>query len=428
MKTSKLHKLPLFISLVLLFYSCGINKLSLDGISNTYQGTVFLSNGEKKTGYITMPQPSSKSVLFKGQDNTSELSINATDVDKIVFEYAGNHQVVRYMPIKKVFGRTSAIWVLQVAEGRYASAYIGAERYSLNPDGTVKLEGTRQVINTGTSRAIIQPSFPVYMLKEGGKALVNVALKEGIKFEGSAFRSGVSHYLFDDPTLCEHMRQEKWDFDNIGTIITNYDPHRGNNELVIDGKVIEPKKRSLLTNDFDGEMFFSLEAAFPTDDLYGPQFGLGIRTSKYKFLTYGADLGFASAKYIDQVKWLENHPVITGKPETPATDTDFSKSTLFRVNAFAGGQLPFCFGKIYVIPAAHIVLGGMVGSGYNTLYYGPMGTLDLGFRLKRGDIFFIGAGYRHNISLISDKESSSVTGFDAYEPYGNLLVRIGYKF
>lgn len=305
------------------------------------------------------------------------------------------------------------MWLVQVAEGPYVSAYIGAEGYRLNADGTVELVGTRQVIGTGHGTAIINPSFPVYMLKGGNKASVNVGLKEGVSFEGSAFRSGVSRYLSDDPTLCEYMRQEKWDFDNIATIMMNYNLHRGNSELVIDGKVIIPKKRSILTNDLDGEMIFALEAALPADNLYGPQFGLGIRSSKYKFFSYGGDLGFASVKYIDDVKWIENHPMITGQPETPATDADFSKSTLFRFNAFAGGQLPLRFGNVYLVPAAHFVFGGTLGTEYSTFYYGPMGTLDLGFRLKHGDIFFVGAGYRQNIPLKGEeaKAEASVPGF-----------------
>ena len=430
MKIKVLHKTLLLFSLAFIFSSCGINKLLSGAANGTYPGTVYLSNGEKKNGYITMPGSSSKVVQFQEQNNGVNFSIDASDIEKLEFGSGFNTQTMRYLPVKGMFGKIKKYWLLQIGEGEYLSVYIGAENYNIGVDGNVSLIGTRQVINNGSGTAIINPSFPIYMQRNGDKAFINVGVKGGVSFEGSTLRSGISRYLYDDPTLCEYMRQEKWSFDNIPTLAINYDPYRGNKELVIDGKVIEPKKKSVLTNDLDGEMIFYIEAALPSDDLYGTQFALGLRSSKYKFFSYGGDLGFASAKYVDDVKWIENHPIITGKPATPVTNADFSKSTLFRFDAFVGGQLPFRLGNVYLVPAAHIVLGGTLGSGYDAFYYGPMGTLDLGFKLKHGDIFFIGAGYRRNILLKGQgaKDEASFDGFKAYEPYGNLLLRVGYKF
>ncbi|MCL1942711.1 MAG: hypothetical protein FWF54_04075 [Candidatus Azobacteroides sp.] len=80
--------------------------------------------------------------------------------------------------------------------------------------GNLKLVGTRQVIDTEHSRAIIQPSFPIYMMKKDDKELCFVAVTKGVQFEGSAFRRGITYFLKDDPKLCEYIRHEKWGFKN----------------------------------------------------------------------------------------------------------------------------------------------------------------------------------------------------------------------
>lgn len=117
MKNNGLDKLLLSISLILLFYSCGVNRLSLDDANNTYTGTVYLSNGEIKQGQVTMPRPSSKSVHFKGQDG-AELSIDAADVDRIEFGEAGNSQTAKYMPVKGLFGKTKICGLYKSQKGR----------------------------------------------------------------------------------------------------------------------------------------------------------------------------------------------------------------------------------------------------------------------------------------------------------------------
>lgn len=435
-QTSKASTASYLIALVITIFflnSCNVNRTLLNQENNNYPGTVFLKNGEKRAGQVGMPLPNSKTVLFIEQREGTDIKtfISSVEIERIEFNFgysSDNVHIVRYMPVRGMFNSISDKWVMQIAKGQYASAYIGAEGYSINHDGSISLSGTRQVLNHGTGTAIINPSFPVYMIKDGDKVLTNVALKEGVSFEGSAFRSGVSRYLSDDSQLCEYMRQEKWDFENLEAIIRNYNPDRGGEKLIIDGIAIEPKKKGLFTDNLDREMLFYVESAIPSDDIYGTQFAIGIRTSAYKFLSYGADLGYASAKYIDQVKRIENHP--GNWVDTPISDDDFSKQSLFRFNTFLGGQLPFDLRKFYLIPAAHITFGGMLGNGYSTLNYGPMVTLDFGFKMKRGDILLIGAGYRHNIPLKGDegKAEASAPGFEAYEPYDNLLIRLSYKF
>lgn len=52
------------------------------------------------------------------------------------------------------------------------------------------------------------------------------------------------------------------------------------------------------------------------------------------------------------------------------------------------------------------------------------------FLRRSGKYFLIGGGYRHNIPLKGDeaKSEASGPGFEAYEPYGNILIRAAYKF
>lgn len=421
----------LLLSIVLLS-SCGIGKnFYADQELNNYPGTIYLSNGESKTGQVGMPSSNSKTVLLKAKGKADE-SIEAEKVDRIEFTAnltTDKVHIVRYLPVKGMFNKKSNRWVVCFSEGPYTSAYVGAANYKINADGTMSFVGTRQVVNHGNGTMIVNPSYPVYMMKKGDDALTQVALTKGISFEDSAFRSGVSNFLHDDPQLTEYIQDEKWGFDNMNSIVQNYNPNRGNSALVIDGVTIAPRKRSLLTNDFNKEMIWYVESALPSDDKYSAQFGIGIRSTIHKFFTYGVDIGYASAKYIDQTKRLENHS-INDIDKVPVEARDLSKQGLFRVNASLGGQLPFRFNKIYLIPGAHLGLGAMLGSEYSTFYYGPMATLDLGFKLKRGNIFLIGGGYRHNIPLKGDeaKAEASGPGFEAYEPYGNILIRAAYKF
>ncbi|MDR0799196.1 MAG: hypothetical protein LBN18_05510 [Dysgonamonadaceae bacterium] len=128
------------------------------------------------------------------------------------------------------------------------------------------------------------------------------------------------------------------------------------------------------------------------------------------------------------MKRIENHP--GNWNNAPVIPEDFSKASLFRFNTFLGLQLPLDLKKIYVVPAGHISFGGVFSADYATLHYGPMATLDFGFKMKYGSILFIGAGYRRNIPLKSEEGKAEVSapGFEAYQPYGNLMFRLSYKY
>lgn len=427
-----LHKWYLTLLSILIFSSCGIGKdFYKNQELNNYPGTIYLSSGEAKKGQVGMPSSDSKTVLLKVKGKADE-SIEAGEIDRI--EFTANLKtdkvhIVRYLPVKGMFNKRNNRWVVCFSEGPYTSAYVGAANYKINADGTMNFVGTRQVVNHGNGTMIVNPSYPVYMMKKGDDALTQVALTKGISFEDSAFRSGVSNFLHDDPQLTEYIQDEKWGFENMNSIVQNYIPDRGDSALTIDGVTVAPRKRSVLTSDFDKEMVWYVETALPSDDKYTTQFGIGIRSTIHKFFTYGIDIGYASAKYIDMTKRLENHS-INDIDVVPVEERDLSKQGLFRFNASVGGQVPLRFNKIYLIPGAHLGLGGMFGTEYSTIYYGPMATLDLGFKLKRGNILIIGGGYRQNILLKGDeaKAEASGPGFEAYEPYSNFLIRVGYKF
>ncbi|MCL1937915.1 MAG: hypothetical protein FWF52_05935 [Candidatus Azobacteroides sp.] len=417
----------LFVFAILILNSCTASKALMGNQSkNTYSGTVYLKNGEQKTGIVTIPHYTDKQVSFSKEGGEAEM-INSEKIDKIVL-HNSETSIFRYMPIRSVFKKISRGWVLNIAEGPYVSAYIGAAFYEIDSDGKVYLVGRSLTINQGVNQAgaTIPPSYPVYMMKQGDNALVQVAFRKGINYESSAFRTGVSRYLTDDPALTEYMRQEKWGFDDIGVIIENFNPNRGNKELTINGITVQPKKKRLITDAFDNELIFHVETAWPTDNNYGAQFGIGARSSFKRFFAYGGDLGYASAKYVDQSKRIDNHIDFR---TAPVIEADFSKEGQFRFNTFAGFQLPLDFGKLYLIPSALYSFGATWGLEYGSTLHGPMVLLDFGIKLKQGTLLFIGGGYRRNTPIINkeDKASASYPGFEAYKPYGNLLFRIGCK-
>lgn len=427
----KPYYLSFFITFLFLCSCASSNKFLTNQEYNNYQGTIVLMNGERKMGQVGMPSQSNKYVLFINEGKENE-RIAPEDIDRIEFtpDYLpDNLYVMRYMLIKGTFGKKSKNWVLCISEGPNVAAYIGAYNYTINTDGSIGLGGIRQVINNGNGTMVVNPSFPIYMMKKADNALKIVTLTKGISFEESSFRSGLAHFLSDDSKLTDYIHQEKWTLDNLPTIVQNYEPNRGNTDLIIDGKVVVLRKPDLITSDLNKEMLFYVESAFPSDNIYGTQFGIGIRSTLSKFFTYGIDFGYASAKYVDQAKRLENHG-INEIQTIPVEDRDLSKQGLFKFNGTVGAQLPFRVNKIYLIPGVHLALGGTLGSDYSALYYGPMGTFDIGFRMKQGNIIMLGAGYRRNIPWKNDedKEEASAPGFKAYEPYNNLLFRVGYKF
>lgn len=439
MKHTKLTRACFYICSLLLStlltVSCGSSKMAVKQQVNNYSGVIYLKDGSKKVGMVGIPSANSKDIYIEEADvaNATPIYVEGDKIDRIEYTFGTDAQKVytmRQLPYKDLFSGNALYWVLCISEGPNVSAYIGAANYYIRADGTIALGGTKQVIQHSTGgSAVIQPSFPVYMIKKGEKALSLVTLKDGIGFEASSFRTGVSRFLADDAKLCEYVRQQKWGFDNIATIVQNYIPNRGQAELTVDGKIVSLQERSLFTEALDEEIIWTVETAFPSNSAYSMQFGIGIRSTLAKFFTYGFDVGYAKAKYIDSNKRIGNHAPDTWDT-APAIDADFSEQGLFRANGSVGGQLPFDFGKIYLIPGAHLGFGATLATEYNTFYYGPMATLDVAIKLQKGGLLVIGGGYRRNICGKSSegKEEASVPGFKAYEPYNNLLVRVGYKF
>ena len=435
----KITGLPLLsimtILLVVVLSSCSTLKYLNEQITESYPATIFFINGEKKSGLVDLPSAAVKLVKLV-EHSGEEKQINSEEIKKIEYhpnEFPGKVYTASYLPFKKrLTGRVVNRWVMQMAKGPYITAYIGAKGYGINSDGSIKLIGERQVIqhNGGNmGNTVINPSFPIFIMKKGEDKLTIIAVKEGVNFESSSFRSGVSYYLSDDPQLCTYVRQEKLGVNDIDLIVENYKPNRGNEELTIGGVIIPLRKKRLFTNDLDNELFFSAEAAMHSGNRYGNQYCVGIRSFFNRFYTYGGNVGYASAQYVDAVRRIDNHG-INDAEYARVIDEDIMEENLFRINTYVGAQLPFNFKNIYLIPAANITLGGMFGTEYAAVTCGAMTTLDVGFRMKRGGVVLLGGGYRHNIPLVSEdyKAEASAPGFDAYEPYGSLLFRLSYKF
>ncbi len=426
------RSLPLLIAVIALFFTgCSIMQPFYKQETEAYPGKVFLTNGEVCQGIVTIPWYEAELVKIAGDDGM-EKEVISKYVDQIEFfprEQPERKYVVRYLPVKK--NKKKRYWLMRIAEGPYVTAYIAGLTYSIKPDGNIELSGIRQRIDHGPSRGstVINPSFPIYFDKKGEDKLVYVGVQGGVNFEAASFRAGVSHSLADDPKLCEYIRREKLGVDDLPFMVENYMPDRGDESLVADGKEVEARKRKTITNDLDRELFWYSELAIPSNDHYGTQWGVGIRSSFYRFFTYGFDLGAGSADYITQEKRLENHGG-NGFMTATVIDDDFSRGGLFRANAYVGPQLPLNFGRVYLVPAAHFSLGALLNEEYPAASYGPMTTLDFGIKRRRGGIVMLCTGYRYNTSLVSEdtKEELSYPGFEAHQSYGAFLIRLSYKF
>jgi hypothetical protein len=153
-----------------------------------------------------------------------------------------------------------------------------------------------------------------------------------------------------------------------------------------------------------------------------------------KFVRVSAGVGYASLQYVSYEQRLENHPVISAENKGPYTDPvipeDYATAKCFYFNVAAGGQMPFDLKKIYLIPAAQIFFGGLTSSNYSALYYGPVGELDLGLKLRYGSSLLFGLGYRYNVPTKSAaaRQEASYPGYKAYPSFGAPFVRIAYMF
>jgi len=425
----------LLVLCVVLLSSCSayINSFKEYNLqeTNTYPGTVFLKSGEQLTGEAAFPNALSKTVLFINQ-NRERSTLQATDIAKIELHnvFASDKVYsIYYLLIRK----NTNYWVAQIAESKYITAYISAEGYRIRSDGSLELGGYTFSYSTGPNgaRAVEQPSFPVYMKKKDAEFPTCVGWKGGISNEGSVLRGGVSRYLKDDPQLTEYVRRAKWGVKDIDKIVENYIPNRSADQplALVSTAPIPPK---FISNDFTKETIVYFETAFPQSGK--PMFGLGMKYIPVKYITSGATVGYASVKYVSYDKRIDNHPFISSENKSPLTDPvipeDYATANCINGNIFAGVQLPMDLKKIYLIPSASMNIGGLFSSDYMTFYYGPVGMIDVGFKLKYGSSLLIGGGYRYNIPIKSaeKKAEASYPGYDAFSPFGSLLLRLTCRF
>lgn len=432
-----------FFCMLLAFGGCSAAKGIAGKDSVNYPGTVTLNDGQQKTGFFRMPFASDEKLYMYSQINREGAyeSIPAEDVAILSLHNAsspGLSSTFKYLMVREKKGNSLKRWVLLLSESDFLTAYVGAPMYQIADNGEVFLVGSKQVINQGPSRGsiTINPSFNVYMMKKDDRVPTCVGFRGGISFEASALRVGITRFLEDDPMLCSYIRDQKLGYEQIDQIVELYNPLRGSSPLVVDG-VEFSKDNRFLTNRFNKELMYTLEGgksvsnqAEPIGNQFGPEFGLGIRSSVFKFISYGTDIGVATMKTVDDIKRIENHPMNTiegGWEDVPVIPEDLVNGAYFRFNTYIGGQLPMDFGKIYVIPAAHITFGGLAGSNYGACNYGPMFNLDFGFTMKNDLIFLIGVGYRHSIPIVKEdtRLPASYPGFNTYGPFNTAFVRIG---
>lgn len=298
MKTKNLLPCAVLLGLLIL-NGCGINKMFTPHKPVYYQGAATLKNGEHKSGFFGMPKSDADEIFLYSQNEgkgTSE-SIPAENVAVLELHHPASPQnkaVFEYLPIKGLLGKPKNHWLLLLSKSEHLAAYVGAREYNIAPSGEVLLIGTTQTIHHGPSRGTtsIQPSFPVYMTKKNETELANVGVRGGVSFEGSALRSGITRFLADDPALCDYIRNQKLEYRNIPHIVSLYNPERGNEPLYVEGKEVKIEKK-FITNFFDRELIYNLEAGKPSGSRYGGELGLGIRSSIFKFVSYGGDLGIA---------------------------------------------------------------------------------------------------------------------------------------
>lgn len=424
-----------FITSVVFLNGCSsyLNALKEYNVQefNTYPGAVYLKNGERRTGMVAAPNVESKSVLYIGGDSVKR-AFDAKEIEKIELYNAAFPErmyVFRLMPVKS-FSGSSNKWMVLLVASENLSAYIAAAGYRILSDGSLQLGGYSHSTRGGFSTSTTLPSFPIYFQKKGDKYPSFVGVRGGVVNEAPAFRAGVSRFLRDDPQLTEYMRNAKWSIDNVEDIVTAYTPNRSEaNKLEFEGVAVEPQAYSLFTNDFTKEVIYYAETAYSLDKS-GMQYGLGVRYIPYKFINLGANMGYASVVQVSSDKRLINHLPNNNINTAPVIPEDYTKGNGAYLDMHVGGQLPFDLKKVYLIPSANMSFGGLESGDYDTWYYGPMGMLDLGFKLNYDSSLLLGVGYRYIIPIknATEKAEASYPGHDAYQSFGSAFFRLTYKW
>lgn len=415
-----------FIIIVMLF--CYLPGLLFAKDKITYPGKVFLMNGSIKTGNIKIPEALDKRLLIETEGVGT--TISADSIDRIAIQTPVGNTLEFYY---RNNGRKN-VWVYKKCGGANVSVYIGALDYEINKDGTPHFIGFSMRIANRKDTTTLHSDLPLYVIRKKDKQLQLVTFIS-IRVDPSAFRKGISRVLKDDPMLCEYMHEQKWDYEDLQSIVENYNPGRKETQLAINGKVVERKPQKIITEDLNKEVIFFIDYIHPDNkvfNVYGNQLNLGVRSSFARFFTYSAGIGYGKAQYVDDQKVSQKYPELWQQEFEVAQD-DFSETACFNANIFLGGQLPFRIRKFYLIPAVGWDLGMLWSMDFATTYHGLQLSLDLGYKMKYGSVLFAGLSFRQMNPIKKEWDEDnwvfhSNPRFFKYPNVDAIALRIGYKF
>lgn len=424
----------LILLLAAIFVSTGIK--AADDERQFCPAKIYLKTGECQSGYVEQFETDAKKIdLFSGKNGDGSKLSYASDQLLRIELYNANKpsdiHILEYLKLKK-----KMYWFAKMAEGPHLKTYILALKFNVNIYGKLLLIGEKLVIRTwgntpgSFSPMTIPQSFPIYMKRENDSILTAVGLHNGIKFEDSALRGGITRYLSDDRALCNLIRSNKLRFDDISLINKLYIPSRKDEPLTCEGAEMRIKEEEFFTNYFDRELVWKLEMDKPTDgNFHGTQIRLGLQSSFYKYITYGGELGYGSAVFVDYL----NLPPNFNKANDHLVDGYFKRSHGMLLNVFMGVQLPMKCNHFYLIPGVNVGLGALIAEANQdiaTPHYAPTVTIDFGLKTSGGSVLFLGAGYRHIVPLVSQeaKERETYSGFSYYHHYSSLFLRVGFMF
>ena len=394
----------------------------------TYPGTVFFLNGNKKTANLEIPKAMSEKVHIKTGEGSA--TISADSIDRIAIQTsAGNTLEFYYRHNKR-----RKVWVYKKCEGANVSAYVGAAAYQINEDGTPHFIGIPLHYFKGKDTITIEASFPLYAYRKKDKQLQLVTFI-GKGYEPAAFRKGISRVLKDDPMLCEYLREQKWDYEDLQNFVENYNPNRKETQLTVNGEVVERKPQRFITDELNKEIIIFLDYLHPSNkifNVYGSELNIGVRSTVARFFTGSAGIGYGKTQYVDDKKRSEKYPELWTQEVEVAQD-EFSETTCFNANVFLGGQTPFRFYRLYLIPAAGWNFGTLWSMDFATEYHGLQLSFDLGYKMKYGSILFAGLSFRQMKPLQKESDDDnwvyhSKPRFFKYPDVNAIALRIGYKF
>jgi len=414
------------IAIVFLFSCFPYASFAEEGVF--YRGTIFFLNGKEKTTNLEIPQARTEKVKIETEG--VNVVVSADSVDRIAIQTpVGNilEFYYRHNSIRKV-------WVYKKYEGANASAYIGAADYKINENGTPHFVGVSARILHDNGIDSIPPSFPLYVSRKKDKQLQFVMFI-GKDYEAATFRKRISRVLRDDPMLCEYLREQKSGYEDLRSLIENYNPNREDTQLTVNGKVIKCKPPKLITEDLNGEIIFFVDYLHPNNkvfNIYGNGLNIGIRSTTARFFTGSVDVGYEKEQYVDDRKRSEKYPELWMQRVEVAQD-EFSETSCLNVNVFLGGQVPFHIQRFYMIPSAGWNFGTLLSEDFATEYHGLQLSFDLGYKTKYGSVLFAGLSFRQMKPVKSKLDVNnwvyhSSPLFFKYPDVDAVALRIGFIF